>query len=92
MYWINCSDKEQGKICKKLKINPRPITIQYFQKQKLFKEFLREETSLQLEYFIRFPDSDGPWSEDASASDVHHIMKEKDLKKLIKTKARVTDF
>ena len=67
MFWINCGDKEGGKICKKIKVNPKPITIQYYKQENFYKEFLREETPLQLEYFIRFPETDGPWMEDPSA-------------------------
>lgn len=86
MFWINCGEKEGAKICKKLKVNPKPATIQYFRQQKLYKEFLREETSLQLEYFIRFPEADGPWSEDPKADSVQHIVKQKQLKQLIQKK------
>ena len=57
------------------------MTIQFFKQQTFYKEFMREETPLQLEYFIRFPDTDGPWSEDPTAQSVKtragHIIREK---------------
>ena len=58
MFWINCGNKDSSKICKKLKVTPKPITIQYFKQEKFYKEFLRAETPLQLEYFIRLYNND----------------------------------
>ena len=40
----------------------------------------------QFEYFVRFPESDGPWFEDPKADAVQHVENEKQVKKLIKKK------
>ena len=45
-----------------------------------------ENQSKQFEYFVRFPESDGPWFEDPKADAVQHVENEKQVKKLIKKK------
>ena len=64
MFWINCAEKEGKKICKKYKQHPAPTNIQYWREGLFYKEFHRQETPKQFEYFVRFPESDGPWFED----------------------------
>ena len=86
MFWIDCSDKETKKICKKYKQQPNPTTVQYWREGLFYKEFLREETPKQFEYFVKFPESDGPWFEDPKADAVYHMSTEKEVKKLIKRK------
>ena len=86
MFWINCAEKEGKKICKKYKQVPKPTSIQYWREGLFYKEFHREESPKQFEYFVRFPESDGPWFEDPKADSVHHLESEKQLKKLLKHK------
>ena len=45
-----------------------------------------QNQSKQFEYFVRFPESDGPWFEDPKADAVQHVENEKQVKKLIKKK------
>ena len=39
MFWIDCSDKETAKICKKYKQQPDPVNVQYWREGLFYKVF-----------------------------------------------------
>ncbi|CAK8672303.1 unnamed protein product [Clavelina lepadiformis] len=82
--WIDCSNKEGKKICKKQKANPAPVEIQHYKDGEFSAIYERKFSVKSIVGFLKNPTGDGPWEEEDSAKDVVHIESEKQLNKILK--------
>ncbi|XP_033625097.1 protein disulfide-isomerase A5-like [Asterias rubens] len=78
---VDCSDAK--KLCKKLKVSPSNLVLKHYQDGEFNKDYDRRKNKKSLSYFLTNPSGEAPWEEDASSSDVKHIMSGKDLGKLL---------
>ncbi|XP_038606569.1 protein disulfide-isomerase A5 [Tachyglossus aculeatus] len=87
--WIDCGDAESRKLCKKLRVDPKPaVTLLHYKDGTLHSEYNRPVTSKSLVAFLKDPDGPPLWEEDPEAKDVVHLGSEKELRRLLKKEAR----
>lgn len=70
---IDCTTNDLRKLCKKLKIIPEPYAIKHYKDGEFHKDYDRQITVTSMSNFMRDPQGDLPWEEDASGSDVLHV-------------------
>jgi len=68
---IDCGSA--AKLCKKLKVVPKPHIIQHYNNGAFNKDYDRGMTSQSMIMFLEDPTGDLPWSEDETASSVAHL-------------------
>jgi len=82
--WINCSQKEGKKLCKKYKQGMSGADLVHFKDGEFSSVYDRKLSALSIFSFLKDPKSDGPWVEEDSAKDVVHLSNEKQLNTLLK--------
>lgn len=65
--------REAKKLCKKLKVNPEPVSLKHFKNGDFHKDYDRKMTAQSMVSFMKDPSGDAPWEEDDSALDVKHM-------------------
>ncbi|XP_020917391.1 protein disulfide-isomerase A5 [Exaiptasia diaphana] len=78
--YINCG--ESKKLCKKLKVTPKPSVIKHFKDGEFNKDYDRKYTFKSMMKFMSDPTGDAPWEEEPGAEDVAHIETAQQLSKL----------
>ncbi|XP_078580818.1 uncharacterized protein LOC144864522 isoform X2 [Branchiostoma floridae x Branchiostoma japonicum] len=84
LVFVDCSDKEAKKLCKKVKSNPDTYELKHYKDGDFNKGYDRQETYKSMMNFLRDPTGDIPWEEDPTAKDVVHVESDKALNKLVK--------
>ncbi|CAH1241659.1 PDIA5 [Branchiostoma lanceolatum] len=84
LVFVDCSDKEAKKLCKKVKSNPNTYELKHYKDGDFNKGYDRQETYKSMINFLRDPTGDLPWEEDPTAKDVVHVESDKALNKLVK--------
>ncbi|XP_066299648.1 uncharacterized protein [Branchiostoma lanceolatum] len=84
LVFVDCSDKEAKKLCKKVKSNPNTYELKHYKDGDFNKGYDRQETYKSMINFLRDPTGDLPWEEDPTAKDVIHVESDKALNKLVK--------
>ncbi|KAL5251923.1 hypothetical protein ACHWQZ_G014904 [Mnemiopsis leidyi] len=68
---VDCT--EAAKMCKKLKISPKPHILNHYKDGEFNKEYDRKETAQSMVSFLQDPLGDVPWSEEEASKDVVHL-------------------
>ncbi|KAI8497165.1 Protein disulfide-isomerase A5 [Branchiostoma belcheri] len=84
LVFVDCSDKEAKKLCKKVKSNPATYELKHYKDGDFNKGYDRQETYKSMMNFLRDPTGDIPWEEDPTAKDVVHVDSDKALNRLVK--------
>ncbi|XP_078661185.1 uncharacterized protein LOC144905411 isoform X1 [Branchiostoma floridae x Branchiostoma belcheri] len=84
LVFVDCSDKEAKKLCKKVKSNPATYELKHYKDGDFNKGYDRQETYKSMMNFLRDPTGDIPWEEDPTAKDVIHVDSDKALNRLVK--------
>lgn len=81
--YINCGGtKDSKKLCKKLKVSPKPVVLKHYKDGDFNKDFDRKHTLKSVLNFLNDPTGEMPWEEEDGAEDVKHIKTVKDFDKL----------
>lgn len=87
LIFIDCS-AEAKKMCKNLKVKPRPYALKHYKDGAFHKDYDRLMEEKSMLSFMGNPAADPPWSEDPTASDVRHVEGPKDLENLLRTEKK----
>ncbi|VDK61347.1 unnamed protein product [Onchocerca ochengi] len=80
---INCNHGELRKLCKKLKITPKPYILKHYQNGEFHKDYDRRMIAKSMYRFLLDPTGDIPWDEDSTAVNVIHLDDSNALRKII---------
>ncbi|EFO27312.1 hypothetical protein LOAG_01176 [Loa loa] len=80
---INCNDGEVKKLCKKLKITPKPYILKHYQNGEFHKDYDRRINTNSMYRFLLDPAGDIPWDEDPTAVNVVHLDDSNALRKTV---------
>uniref|UniRef100_A0A670HLF2 Protein disulfide-isomerase A5 n=1 Tax=Podarcis muralis TaxID=64176 RepID=A0A670HLF2_PODMU len=90
--WIDCSDSESRKLCKKMKVDPslkeKGVELLHYKDGAFHTEYNRALTLKSMVAFLKDPEGAPLWEEDPEAKDIVHIDSEKELKRLLKKEDR----
>ncbi|VDO25084.1 unnamed protein product [Onchocerca flexuosa] len=70
---INCNSGELRKLCKKLKITPKPYILKHYRNGEFHKDYDRRMIAKSMYRFLLDPTGDIPWDEDPTAVNVVHL-------------------
>ncbi|VDN44012.1 unnamed protein product [Gongylonema pulchrum] len=70
---IPCNDGVARKLCKKLKVNPKPFVFKHYRDGEFHKDYDRQMNAKSMYRFLLDPAGDIPWDEDPSATNVVHL-------------------
>lgn len=73
MLFIDCSQQERKKLCKKLKVTPEPYALRHYKDGDFHKDYDRQLSVGSMVTFMRDPSGDLPWEEDPAGADVLHF-------------------
>ncbi|XP_055983333.1 protein disulfide-isomerase A5 isoform X2 [Sorex fumeus] len=86
--WVDCSDAESRKLCKKMKIDPsskdKKVELLHYLDGVFHMEYNRPMTLKSMVAFMKDPKGPPLWEEDPGAKDVVHIDSEKGFRRLLK--------
>ncbi|VIO85899.1 RNA methyltransferase, TrmH family protein [Brugia malayi] len=80
---INCNDGETKKLCKKLKLIPKPYILKHYQNGEFHKDYDRKINTKSIYRFLLDPTGDIPWDEDPTAVNVVHLDNSNALQKTV---------
>lgn len=80
---VNCQEDDGKKLCKKLKISPKPFILKHYHNGEYHKDYDRMLLAKSMHKFLKDPKGDIPWDEDPSALDVIHLDNKPALRKLV---------
>uniref|UniRef100_A0AAF5PVN3 Thioredoxin domain-containing protein n=2 Tax=Wuchereria bancrofti TaxID=6293 RepID=A0AAF5PVN3_WUCBA len=80
---INCNDGETKKLCKKLKLTPKPYILKHYQNGEFHKDYDRKINTKSIYRFLLDPTGDIPWDEDPTAVNVVHLDNSNALQKIV---------
>lgn len=87
--FVDCSS-EAKKMCKNLKIKPKPYVLKHYKEGTYHKDYDRLMETKSMLSFMENPTADPPWSEDPSASKIRHIEGPQDLVSFLRMEKRPT--
>lgn len=73
MLFVDCSQQEKKKLCKKLKVTPEPYALRHYKDGDFHKDYDRQLSVGSMVTFMRDPSGDLPWEEDPTGADVLHF-------------------
>lgn len=73
MLFVDCSQQEKKKLCKKLKVTPEPYALRHYKDGDFHKDYDRQLSVGSMVTFMRDPSGDLPWEEDPAGADVLHF-------------------
>lgn len=73
MLFVDCSQQEKKKLCKKLKVTPEPYVLRHYKDGDFHKDYDRQLSVGSMITFMRDPSGDLPWEEDPAGADVLHF-------------------
>ncbi|XP_054984224.1 protein disulfide-isomerase A5 isoform X4 [Sorex araneus] len=86
--WVDCSDAESRKLCKKMKIDPsskdKKVELLHYLDGVFHMDYNRPMTLKSMVAFMKDPKGPPLWEEDPGAKDVVHIDSEKGFRRLLK--------
>lgn len=68
---VDCT--EAAKMCKKLKMSPKPNLLNHYNNGEFNKQYDRKQTEESMVMFLQDPMGDVPWSEEEASKDVMHL-------------------
>lgn len=72
--FVDCSNKDLKKICKKSLPEGKPYVLKHFKDGAFNKDYDRQMTKSSLQNFLRDPTGEIPFEEDPTARDVVHLL------------------
>uniref|UniRef100_A0A914UM83 Thioredoxin domain-containing protein n=1 Tax=Plectus sambesii TaxID=2011161 RepID=A0A914UM83_9BILA len=71
--FVDCETDEGRKMCKKMKIAPKPILLKHYNNGEFHKDYDRQLTVESMSRFLADPTGEIPWEEDPAGAEVLHL-------------------